>query len=296
MFFLRLLAAYLYRAVYQLHHLFFLRPGTPLRHSLLVVVGGFRTGGAGKTPFCIWLAQYAAAKGNRVAVLCHRYAFDEIEMLQRQFANDFRVKVFATKNRYRTAHRLDDSREFDVILCDDGFEDSRLVGAVAMTLLWEPVPTRVKDLWPAGNARSLARDHRGRQIELRCMGDNPDVRFVVDKVFNLESGMSLAPQATAVNVVCGLGDPERFCRDICAYGLDVDKKFFLRDHDRNFVQKLEDALQKYPDALFVISQKDSARLPKTGLPASFSKVFVASQKVNVAESVLQLLYFLQKKD
>ena len=296
MYILRLLAAFFYRAVYQLHHIFFLRPGVPLRHSLLVVVGGFRTGGAGKTPFCMWLAQYAVAKGCRVAVLCHRYAFDEIEMLQRQFAGDSRVKVFATNNRYREAHRLDESREFDVILCDDGFEDSRLVGAVAMTLLWEPVPTKITDLWPVGTARSLACDHRGRQIELRCVGSNPDVRFIIDKVFNVESGMVLAPQSAAVNVMCGLGDPERFCRDVCAYGLDVDKKFFLRDHDKNFVRKLECALQKYPDELFVISQKDSARLPKTGLPASFSRVFVASQKVVVAESVVQLLYFLQKKD
>lgn len=293
---LRLLAAFLYRAVYQLHHLFFLRPGKPLRHSQLVVVGGYRTGGAGKTPFCMWLAQYAAAKGNRVAVLCHRYAFDEIEMLQRQFADIPLVTVYATQNRYREAHRLDDSREFDIILCDDGFEDSRLVGAVAVQLLWEPVPTRVTDLWPMGVARSLGQDHRGRQIELRCVGDNPDVRFVVDKVFNLESEMTLAPQTARVNVMCGLGDPERFCNDVCAYGLDVDKKFFLRDHDKNFVRKLEDSLRKYPDEFFVISQKDAARLPKTGFSANYSRVFVATQNVVVTDSGSQLLYFLQKKD
>ena len=293
---LRLLAAFLYRAVYQLHHLFFLRPGKPLRHSLLVVVGSFRTGGAGKTPFCMWLAQDAAAKGKRVAVLCHRYAYDEIEMLQRQFAGNPLVKVFATQNRYREAHRLDDLQEFDMILCDDGFEDSRLVGEVAVVLKWEPYPTKIVELWPKGTARSLAQDHRGRQIELRCTGENPDVHFVIDKVFSLKNGALLPPKSVAVNVMCGLGYPERFCRDVSVYGLDVGKRFFLRDHDKNFVRKLEGALQKYPDEFFVISQKDAARLPKTGLLADYSRVFVATQNVVVTDSGLQLLYFLQRKD
>ena len=44
--------------LYKLHHWLFLRPGKPLTHAKLIVVGSFLAGGAGKTPFVIWLANH----------------------------------------------------------------------------------------------------------------------------------------------------------------------------------------------------------------------------------------------
>ena len=112
-----------YHAIYLLHHALCLRPGTPLQHSQLIVVGSFRTGGAGKTPFCIWLCRHLAAQGKTVALLAHEYAFDEIALLRQKFASDAHIQVFATKNRYRLAHELDRSQKFDCIVCDDGFDN-----------------------------------------------------------------------------------------------------------------------------------------------------------------------------
>ena len=68
---LRLFLATCYRAIYRLHHAICLRPGKPLGHSRLVVVGSYRTGGAGKTPFCTWLAETLSAHEKHVAILCH---------------------------------------------------------------------------------------------------------------------------------------------------------------------------------------------------------------------------------
>ena len=157
---LRLFLALCYRAAYLLHHALCLKPGAPLQNSKLIVVGSYRTGGAGKTPFCIWLCKHYAAQDKKVALLVHEYAFDETAMLRQIFSDNENVKVFATRNRYRLAQELDAAGQFDYIVCDDGFEDSRLTGAVTLILSWESTPTKLSELWPCSKMRSLEKDHK----------------------------------------------------------------------------------------------------------------------------------------
>ena len=292
---LRHLAAFCYHAIYRLHHKLCLRPGAPLKNARLVVVGSYRTGGAGKTPFCSWLAESLSARGKRVAILCHKVAFDEAAMLRENFSKDPNVEVFATRNRYRLAHEIDSTGNFDFVLCDDGFEDSRLTGATTFALLWEDVPTRTRDLWPLGNARSLAKDHPGKSsfIEVRCGSANPDIRFVIDKVSNKADNVFCAAQNGwtdhrngKINVFCGLGAPERFCTDLQEHGLPVTDKFFFKDHDRRFAPKLLRSAQKHRDETFVISEKDAARLrDRAGNPLPFpDNLYIARQKTDISET------------
>ena len=113
-----------YHAAYRLHHRLCLKPGQPLQNSSLYVIGSFRIGGAGKSPFTAWFVRFLREQGaGRIAVLCHAKARDEAQMLRQRLAQLPQVQVFSTGNRYRTAHELDG--EFDAIVCDDGFEDSR---------------------------------------------------------------------------------------------------------------------------------------------------------------------------
>lgn len=289
----RLLAAICYRAAYLLHHALCLRPGTPLKHSQLIVVGSFRTGGAGKTPFCIWLCNHLAAQGKAVALLAHEYAFDEVAMLRQKFAGNTRVQIFATKNRYRLAHELDRSQKFNCIVCDDGFEDSRLVGAITILLQWEPLPTKISKLWPCGNMRSLAKDHDldSPMVRiLRCDDGNPAVRFVIDKVLHFHSGKEFVKNTAKANIVCGLGNPERFCDDLQNFGIEIERRFFFKDHSKAFTAQFEQILQKYPQDAFVISEKDSARLSAEFIQKNVnSPIFVAFQTTEISPEAAQNL-------
>lgn len=290
---LRLVLAICYRAIYRLHHALCLRPGNPLRHSRLVVVGSYRTGGAGKTPFCTWLADALAARDKHVAILCHEYAYDEAAMLREHFAADPKVKIFTTRNRYRLAHELDRAQEFDFILCDDGFEDSRLVGATTFVLLWENTPTRLCELWPLGNARSLAKDHSshrfGHTVEIRCNAPASKIRFVLDNITNKKGEDLRSVQGSAhyrqINIFCGIGDPNRLCNDIQEQGIAIAGTTFLKDHDRHFSDKLQRALQENPQSAFVITEKDAARLDNgTGKPLPRpDNLYIARQKTIVDE-------------
>lgn len=292
---LRLVLAICYRALYRLHHAICLRPGKPLRHSRLVVVGAYRTGGAGKTPFCTWLADALAARDKHVAILCHEYAYDEAAMLREHFAADPKVKIFTTRNRYRLAHELDRAQEFDFILCDDGFEDSRLVGATIFVLLWENAPTRLCELWPLGNARSLIKDHSGHRsgntVEIHCNDPASKIRFVLDNITNKKGEDLRSFQGSAhyrqINIFCGIGDPNRLCNDIQKQGIAITDKIFLKDHDRCFSNKLNKALQENPQSAFVITEKDAARLENgTGKPHPWpDNLYIARQKTIVDETL-----------
>ena len=302
---LRLLAAYCYRAVYKLHHALCLRPGAPLQHSKLIVVGSFRTGGAGKTPFCIWLCKHLAAQGKAVALLAHEYAFDEINMLRQKFSDSESVQVFATRNRYRLAHELDKSHKFDYIVCDDGFEDSRLTGAVTLLLQWEPAPTKISELWPNGPMRSLAKDHNiDHNMDhgigqnkcspmvriLRCEGENPAVQFVVDKVLHCTTNKEFVKNSAKANIVCGLGNPERFCKDLENFGIEISHKFFFKDHSKAFAAQFQKILESRPQDAFIISEKDAARLSAEFIQKNVkSQIYIAYQATKVSPEVVQNL-------
>lgn len=260
--------AALYRAAYVTHHRLCLRPGRPTSHAQVVIVGAYRNGGAGKTPFCIWLANKLCDQGKKVAVLCHAAAKDEAELLQNKLP---RCTVLATRNRYTAAHKLDP--DFDIILCDDGFEDSRLQFAKAICLEWGDEPQGIADLFPAGRARSLAQDHKNIALRLNCAGTTPDVRFCIQQICNIQGH---APEAPAT-LVAGIGDPQRFFHDMEHIGLQIQKSIALRDHDTGIENIVSKLLAEGHNV--ITTEKDASRLSPNS--AANAKLFVAVQTVNV---------------
>ena len=51
------LLALLYRFFYKMNRFLFLRPQKPLDQSKMIIVGSYLIGGAGKTPFALYLAK-----------------------------------------------------------------------------------------------------------------------------------------------------------------------------------------------------------------------------------------------
>ena len=263
--------ALIYRTLYKLHHWIFLRPGKSLAHAKLIVVGSFLAGGAGKTPFVAWLAECLknrsanlskTAGDVKVAVLCHAKACDEFELLKKKLPW---ATVVATPNRYKTARELD--LDFDYIICDDGFEDSRLRPAWTVRLDWSEPPRRLADLWPTGPNRSLVQDHAPADTVLKCYGEKPDVKFSISEIVNgvgerLDinggAGNGEAVAGSGMWALCGIGNPERFFRDVECFGVKVARKVVRRDHDRHFEGAVRNALKTARCVL--MTEKDFVRL------------------------------------
>ena len=285
----RLAAAAFYRIAYKLHHKLFLRPKPPIQ-TPVIIVGSYLAGGAGKTPFTIWLAKYFYKQGNRVAILCHSAAWDEFIMMQRAFesgqshsAASSQIKVFATRNRHSTAKEIQD--KFDIILCDDGFEDTRFTGVRYICLDWQAPPTSWRSLVPKGPFRSLKQDHDERDIiHLACYGNAPDIHFSIEFLTN-----STTYKQFTAKIICGLGSPNRFIEDVRTFastaGIQIAGSIIRPDHDRRFPQIVQAELSQGND--IIISQKDASRLPQALL--SHPKLHVAIQKIEVSDKILQKL-------
>jgi len=294
-----------YRAAYLLHHKFFLRPDLQLPQKLgttkLIVVGSYRTGGAGKTPFCLWLAKELSgitdkgSESKHVSILCHSYAYDEIQMyhevLDRLEDSANFIEVLGTRNRHKTILQLlSRATPPDVIICDDGFEDSRLAGAVSIVLENGDTPRGIRDLWPAGNCRSLPKDHGGKLLSISPQ----EVSFSIHSITN-DLGTTINPTGThgkQVNVLCGIGDPERFLRDLQYTGITIGEKRFLRDHCRSYSKVLRQSLESHPEGIFVITHKDACRLePEL---RNNPQIFTANQTVCIKTSAIKKIrLFLQ---
>ena len=272
--------AALYRIGYIVHHKLCLAPGRPTDHAQVLVIGSYRIGGAGKTPFCAWLAGELCDTSKKVAVLCHAAARDEAALLRDKLPS---CTVIATRNRYETAHEIDS--QYDVILCDDGFEDSRLQFAKAICLDWGDEPQGIADLFPAGRARSLATDHKNIALRLECAGAAPDIRFCIKEVRNARGD---APEAPAA-LLAGIGDPERFFRDAARAGLQAGKTIALRDHGTGIRDKAAVLIAK--GIPVVTTEKDARRLDAETLQSE--NLFVAVQSVDVVpdarEKIMALL-------
>ena len=285
-----IIAAALYRVAYKFHHKFFLRPQPPIQ-TPVIIVGSYLAGGAGKTPFTIWLAKRFQEQGKSIAILCHSAAWDEFIMMQREFqpAQNSQIKIIATRNRYKTAREIQD--KFNIILCDDGFEDTRFTNAKYICLDWQEPPTSWKSLLPAGPFRSLKQDHDELEtVHLRCFGSDfqvPDISFSIESITNYIPGKPLS-----ATLICGLGTPDRFVNDVRAFNhatgkpsIQIHKVIKRPDHDKHFSQIVESELLQGSD--IIISPKDSCRLPQQHL--SHPKLHIAIQKIEVSSKTLEKL-------
>lgn len=272
----RLTFSFLYRACYKIHHLLFLRPQAPLRHAKVIIVGSFRTGGAGKTPFVIWLANRISQTGARVAVLCHKVAWDEHLLLQQSIP---KAIIISTGNRYKSARKID--RQFDYVICDDGFEDTRFSNARRICLDWQTPPETLGELWPSGENRSLAQDHLDIDLHLDCHTPNPDVTFFIESIKNTSSRQP-PPDAT---IICGLGNPVRFTQDVEKTDIRISTKIFRKDHDRHFAKIVEKEIQTGKS--IIISEKDACRLPDT--MKILENLFICKQSIFVKKAAIEAI-------
>ncbi len=242
----RLALAAFYRIGYKLHHRLFLRPQPPLRVPI-VIVGSYLAGGA------------------------------EFILLQNSLSHS--AKVIATSNRYSTAKEIQD--KFDIILCDDGFEDTRFTGVRYICLNWQEPPTSWKSLLPNGPFRSLKQDHDESKItHIRCFdadSQTPDIRFYIKSITNYIPGKPLS-----ATLICGLGSPKRFIDDIGTFaastGIQINKVITRPDHDKHFAQVVQKEISCGND--IIISQKDACRLPQTNL--EHPKLHIAIQEIEVS--------------
>jgi tetraacyldisaccharide 4'-kinase len=219
----------------------------------VVSIGNLSTGGSGKTPLTIALAQLLTGHGLRVDVLSRGYGrqsqlparvnpdgtaenFGDEPLL---IARETGTPVYVAPQRYQAGllaeAALLDSEIPAVHLLDDGFQHRQLARNVNILLLnlqdWQDT------LLPAGNLReplkairrasviSIPTDQPKLESELRTWGwDGP--------LWRLRRTMEVPTIEGPVAAFCGIARPEQFFAGLEAAGLRLVNRTAFRDHHR----------------------------------------------------------------
>lgn len=241
----------------------------------LVVVGNISVGGAGKTPLVIWLAQQLKQAGFRPGIISRGYGGkpqgvravdansaaavvgDEPLLLFRRSA----CPVWVGADRVAACRALLAAHpECDVLISDDGLQHYRMRRDVELVVIDAERKFGNGRLLPAGPLREPVQ--RLNKVDaLVYNGGSEDgyaMRLRPGVITRLSDGKPLPSlknwQDQTVHAVAGIGNPQRFFRQLQALGLTVEAHAFP-DHHAYVAADLAFA----GDAPLLMTEKDAVK-------------------------------------
>ncbi|MGB6877616.1 MAG: tetraacyldisaccharide 4'-kinase [Candidatus Acidiferrales bacterium] len=278
-------------------------------NGIVVSIGNITTGGTGKTPMVLWLAQRVLESGKKVGVLSRGYRplpqqvgggagaqgwNDEVALLHGRL--DARVELGTGAKRFEKGRELEKSGVGCFIL-DDGFQHLQLARDVDVVMIDATKPFGGGHVLPSGRLRepisALRRAdivviHRTAErvpaIEAVIRRYSPaPIYFSQTKLLSLEvyRGAEIASAAAKERkffAFCSIGNPSAFFADLKNWGIPVLGHEIFRDHHRYTERDVscleEKAIAAGADAL-ICTEKDIYDLPPeiaTRLPILFCKI------------------------
>lgn len=302
--------ALLYAAGTGLHRRFGFRSSLPNHEALLplIVVGSLRAGGSGKTPVSLEIARSLSREGLRVGILAYwlgksgtklsgmqtlgpdlaeispeadwRDCSDEAVLLAREKS----VRTFVTRNRESAWDYLTGMGGLDVLLSDDGIMDPRLEQRALRLVLRAPGENPgLSDLLPAGPFHLIRTEAGDCRIEgpLTAPPASDPAGFWFSRELVLPAGLDFSKPCF---VLCGMGYPGRFIRNLQAAGLTVSGSVNGPNH--GVPNPLEVSLwrERHDSIQAVCSEKDWVKLAGR---KEFGTVFLVRERIQLGGGVLR---------
>lgn len=264
-------------------------------------VGNVTVGGTGKTPLVGWIAEYLRESGHAPAIVSRGYggragrgpivvsageqplvdadvAGDEPYLLATRLSG---VPVVVGSDRTSGVAKAA-ALGARVAILDDGFQHQQLARELDIVLIDGSDPFGNGFLLPAGPLRepltSLSRAQIvivtrcstavPTEIERQVRLHSPDALLMTADhrsvgLFDAEGQPARAPDRALA--VCGIGNPDRFHRDLLASGIEVVEFLPYRDHHAFTMPELAQLASRAQQqrATIVTTEKDLARIGKT---------------------------------
>lgn len=244
--------------------------------GVVVSVGNITTGGTGKTPMVIWLANQLAAEGKAVAVLTRGYAgvklpadatggkprrvSDEVLVLESHLGD--RVPIGVGKDRYRSGRALE-RKGVNWFVLDDGFQHLRLARDADIVLVDGLAPFGGGMLIPAGRLREpLSSLRRADLVVLTRSTGEPGIerelrRYTAAPIFHAQTellGITRVQPGTPRPATdcecaakffafCAVGNPAAFFADLARWNIAVAGTARFPDHFR-YTQRQVDEMEE----------------------------------------------------
>jgi len=240
--------------------------------GVVISVGNLTTGGTGKTPMVLWIAERLLAEGKKVGILTRGYrgekiapasennspnaatnasvtTSDEVRLLQSRLGN--RVQFGVGANRYEQSGELA-KLGVNWFVLDDGFQHLQLARDVDIVLIDATNPFSGGRLLPAGHLREprsalaradiivITRSAHAPAIESAIRRDSNAPIFYahpkLDAIHSFTEGHvagAVTPEALPkLFAFCGIGNPAAFLNDLRTWGLNIVGHKFFPDHHR----------------------------------------------------------------
>ena len=274
-------------------------------NAAVISVGNLTTGGTGKTPMVIWLANKFLADGKRVGILSRGYlgagrTSDEVEIMKQQLRG--RALFGVGRDRYAEGRQLE-KQGIDIFLLDDGFQHLQLARDCDILLIDSTRPLREQALLPAGHLREPTSAVNRADLVLftrtnhapgaiRAMQQLPQfpvfparTKLVGFRRFGGYGDDVLEIDETSgpFFAFCGVGNPEGFFADLKEWKIPVAARTTFIDHHRYTaadVAKIERLAAEAGTKAFVTTEKDEQNLRH----ASFTRpVYVVVIAIDVPD-------------
>lgn len=281
-------------------------------NSKVISIGNIESGGTGKTPFTIFLANKLSDK--KVAIITRGYKskyenkslyvdkdnnFDVFEMGDEPFLLKKRIKnasIFIGKDKLKSAKGASDLN-YDIILIDDGFQYRKLKKDLEIVLLNANKPFVENYCLPRGFLRetpkslkradfivinnSIAVDKKLEQ-EIKKYTNSPIIysRPLPCRFLDFSKKEIKVLKKTKVAVFCGIANPNHFFKTIEEMGLEIVNKLELLDHETISMSRLEEFIKKSLEKkseFVVTTEKDFVKLnfkTKTLLPVIYLEIIL----------------------
>jgi tetraacyldisaccharide 4'-kinase len=269
----------------------------------VISVGNLTTGGTGKTPMVLWIAERLLAEGKNVGILTRGYrgekiapargynsaaaasttTSDEVRLLQDRLGN--RVQFGVGANRYEQGRELA-KHGVNWFVLDDGFQHLQLARDVDIVLIDATNPFSGGRLLPAGHLREprsalaradiivITRSTHAPAIESAIRRDSAAPIFYarpqLDAIRNFNAGKpgdAIAPtELPKLFAFCGIGNSAAFLADLRTWGLDIVGHKFFPDHHRYTAKDAQEILQQASAtgaSALICTEKDLYNLPAT---------------------------------
>lgn len=218
----------------------------------VIVVGNITVGGTGKTPLTIWLAQRLKERGYRPGILSRGYggitprrplevtintstrlAGDEPVMMARKTG----CPVFIFPKRVDAGHALMARHGVDILIADDGLQHHELERDLEIAVVDGSRGFGNGHLLPAGPLREPIERLDQVDFVIYNGGDGTggiQMNLRGSRLTNLRQYCMKRPldafKGQKIHAVAGIGNPDRFFRQLQAAGLDIEAHPFPDHH------------------------------------------------------------------
>lgn len=262
----------------------------------IISIGNLTTGGTGKTPLTLFIAEYFLNKDKKVGIVSRGYkrdsnetevvydgnkvstidaGGDELYMIATELLKQHRNSFFITagSNKINAVEKCIEFKP-DVIILDDAFQSRYIKKDLDILLIdgedYFGNKLNYKFLIPAGNLREffsnykradlVVQNNKSSDINERIINESILINYKTSGFFDLNDNKTDIPGKNVI-AFCGIAQPDAFLNSLEKMNVSVFDFYKYEDHKNYSKSELLSLFGRFDmNTIYVTTQKDAVKL------------------------------------